>query len=329
MTTLSEKIKKQNRVQSDGWLVPRLNELLKSPVGIDSETDVAFLAWLAQKQVDRENERKRGQGRYSPSGLASCLRQVYLRAHWQELGLERIEGEAIEPHYYFVTGDFIHLKWQFLLYRLSLVDPDFTLIDCEIPIMSKHGDHGGTVDVIALLEGELTLVDVKGLNIRGFQKIDMGEPSHAYRIQVTDYMMLWNTAVQHGRIRPDEALTKKFGWEKFPLINRAIILAENKGGPDPKHPAALTEHIVSFKDNVPDVRARLETLRGHEEEKTLPEIECVTTKGSDFQGCPFAEICFKEVRKREKREIARGDSREYRVATPSRSNRSRRPRSKQ
>lgn len=325
MATGTEKLIKSGRVQRDTWLVSRINDLMKSPIGVDTVEDVEFLTALSMKIVKREEQRKSGGNVYSPSGLASCLRQVYLRAHWKELGYERVELPAIEPHFYFLTGDFIHLKWQFVLWKLSQVDPDFTLIDCEVPLMSKRGDHGGTIDVVALLEGELIPIDVKGLNIRGFQKVDMQEASLQYRIQIADYMMLWNSSVTHGTIRPHPNLTEQFGWLDYPKMHRGIILAENKGGPDPKHPAALTEQIVKLKENKADVQTRLEVLRGHEEAGTLPEIECVSTRGVQFQGCPFAGTCYKEIRKREKRDDAEGgNSREYRVAKPSRTRRSRR-----
>lgn len=328
MATATERLIRAGRVQDHQWLVPRLNEILKRPLGVETEADAKFLYELAMRQVRREKQRKSGGNVYSPSGLASCLRQVYLRAHWKELGFQRLELPAIEPHFYFITGDFIHLKWQFILWKLSQADPDFLLIDCEVGVMSKRGDHGGTIDVIALLEGELVIIDVKGLNVRGFQKVDSGDLSHEYRIQVTDYMMLWNAGVRHGLIKPHPTLTKDLGWLDYPKINRAIILAENKGGPDVKHPAALTESVVKLKDNLADVQTRLEVLRHHEEEQTLPEIECVTTKGIQFTGCPFAGVCEKEIRKRERADAKSSDSSEYRVAQPKRADRPRRPRPK-
>lgn len=316
------------RAQSSGILVPKLNEILKYGVGIESEADADFLHMLAMKQVLRENERKTGDGVYSPSGLASCLRQVYLRKNWQKLGLTRIEGTAIEPHFYFLTGDFIHLKWQFAMWKLSLLEmkkdePEFVLLDCELPVMSKRGDHGGTIDVLALLEGELVVIDVKGLNVRAFQKIDSGERIHDYVIQVGDYMMLWNSGVRHRMKVIPENITELTGWNQWPRVTKGIILAENKGGPDPRHPSALTEYIVKAKDALPEVRARLEVLRAHEEEQTLPEIECTSTRQFQFTGCPFAEICRKEVRRVERKNAKSGDSREYKLARPKRSDRPR------
>lgn len=330
--TPTEKRLAGERAQASGILVPKLNEILKYGVGIEDEDDADFLHMLAMKQVQREAERKNGNGVYSPSGLASCLRQVYLRKNWQELGFTRIEGTAIEPHFYFLTGDFIHLKWQFAMWKLSIQEmkksePEFILLDCELPVMSKRGDHGGTIDVLALLFGELVIIDVKGLNFRSFNKIDAGEVIHDYVIQVGDYMMLWNSGVRHRLHHMPENVVRMTGWSEWPRVTTGIVLAENKAGPDAKHPSALTEYIVKSKDALPEVRARLEILRAHEEEGTLPEIECKSTREYQFTGCPFAEVCRKEIRKRERKDAKSGDTREYRLAKPKRSDRPRQPRS--
>jgi hypothetical protein len=326
-----------SRAQSSGILVPKLNEILASGVvKIETEADADFLHMLSMKQVQREDERKTGDGVYSPSGLASCLRRVYLSKNWQRLGLTRVELPAVEPRFYFLTGDFIHLKWQFAMWKLSLVEmakwgrdpnyqPEFILLDCELPVMSKRGDHGGTIDVLAVIEGELVIVDVKGLNYRSFQSIDAGEVQPEYRIQVGDYMMLWNSGLRTRMKTLPDNIAEVTGWSEWPRVTRGIVLAENKAGPDAKHPAALTEYVVKSKDALPEVRSRLEVLRAHEEEGSLPEIECKTTRGFQFTGCPFAEICRREVRKRERKEAAAdSDPKEYRVARPKRPNRSRR-----
>lgn len=328
MPTKLEKQIRSTRAQSSTVLVHKLNELLKMPIGVENDADATFLYALAMKQVEREAVRKSGNGVYSPSGLASCLRHVYLGKNWKQLGLDRVELPAIEAHYYFLTGDFIHLKWQFALYKLGLVDPNFTLIDCEVPVMSKRGDHGGTIDVVCLNDGELQLVDVKGLNVRSFHHVDDGNPPIPYRIQVTDYMMLWNAEVLSGKRKPTKSMAEVLGADVFPKIHRGIILAENKGGPDAKHPAALSEYIVKLKDNLPEVRARLEILRAHEEEQSIPHIECVSTRGIQFQGCPFAEFCKEEVRAFEREAAKDSDPSKFRLAKPKRTDRTRRPRSK-
>lgn len=326
MKTQLEKNIRSSRRQ-DGLIVPLLNELFKGSLEIETEADAQFLYALALKQVEREKVRKSGDGVYSPSGLASCLRRVYLGKNWKEMGLERVSLPAIEAHYYFLTGDFIHLKWQYAFYKLSMVLDDFWLIDCEVPVASKRGDHGGTIDVVALYRDELLPFDVKGLNARTFHQIDGGDMVHDYRIQLTDYMMLWNAGVKSGLLKPTESMKELVG-EKFPLMKRGFVLAENKGGPDPNHPTALTEYEIKLKDNLPEVRLRLEALRAHQEEKTVPEIECTSTRTVQYGGCPFAEFCKKEVRIAERRTDAARRARPLKLAKPKRANRARRPRSK-
>ncbi len=317
--------------QQDGLIVPLVNELLKDSVGLDTTADIEFLYYLARKQVEREKIRKQsydgGETVFSPSGLGSCLRRVYLSKNHREHGLVSVPVEAIEPHYYFITGDFIHLKLQFLLYRVSVKWPDrFLLLDTEMPVMSKRKDHGGTIDALVLLDGEPLIVDIKGLNIRTWGKIDKGDVPGEYRIQLTDYMMLFNTMLESGRWKPSDSLLsymKRVGMKEFPKVKRGILLAENKGGPDVNHPAALTESIINLKSNLPEVRLRLEVLRDHQEKGEIPDAECESTRLIEFTGCPFSEYCKPEVRQREAARIAVSDAKEFRLAKPVRRNRSR------
>lgn len=296
-------------------LVPLLHGLLQRPLNIDTNEDAEFLKRLAQKQVKREETRLQ-EGVFSPSGLASCLRRVWLSKNYRELGLKRVELPAIEPHFYFFTGDFLHLKWQYALYKLSVVTDEWTLLDVEIPVLSKRKDHGGTIDVLGLLRGELIVVDIKGLNVRSWRKIADGELQHEYRIQVTDYAILFNSMVKHG-LKPTKLMRElpelKDG---YPKIKRAFVLAENKGGVDYRHPAALAEAIVIVKDSAPDVRARLDILREHQAAGTYPEIECTSTRTMQFTGCPFAEVCKNEVKSVERENAKKVDTKVYRLARP-------------
>lgn len=324
MPTQLEKSIIQERRNKHNVILPLLHELMKRPLNIDSELDAQFLFQLSMRSVERERMRKEGTGVYSPSSLAKCIRKVYLSKNWQELGLERVELPALEPHYYFLTGDFIHLKWQFAFWRLAQVCDGFDLIDdglpyplasgFEIPVLSKRGDHGGTIDIACILLGEPLLIDVKGVNVRTFQKAVRGEPPAEYTMQTTDYAMLAN--MPRGGLN----LPRK--------VERAVILFENKGGPDMNHPIALHEHIVNVPQHVPEIKARIETLRSYETKKEIPPVECTNTKTIQFQGCPFAGICKKEVRKIERRNAANSDTKRLELAKPSRTDRSRRPRSK-
>jgi hypothetical protein len=78
-------------------------------------------------------------------------------------------------------------------------------------------------------------------------------------------------------------------------IEKAIMLTENKGGPDSKHPIALHESIIELEDFKPEVKRRLETLRTHEAKEEIPPPECVSTGTFQFTGCPFAGFCKKEI----------------------------------
>ena len=333
MPTRTERriIQERKMKQKGGLIVPLLNELLTRPLGIENETDAEWLHTLALKQVERDRIRaesyRKDEMVFSPSGLASCLRRVYLSKNHKKYGLERVDLPAIEPHFYFFTGDFLHLKWQFAFYKLSIACEDFRLVDVEMPIMSKRKDHGGTLDVLCLLKvkgkWQSLIVDVKGLNVRSFNSIDQDETPHDYRIQLTDYMMLFNSALQGGRWKPAPEMLAHTGLTEFPKVKRGVLLAENKGGPDLTHPAALTETIVDLKSNLPEVKARLEVLRQHDEEEEIPEAECVSTRLIAFTGCPFAGYCRKEVQANERARAKTRGSKEIKVARPSRRRRSR------
>lgn len=330
-TNLEKRIARQSR-QQGGMLVPILNRLLETQIGVDSEWDVEFMNRLISKQADREKIRResyeKGETVFSPSGLATCLRRSYLSKNHKLHGLEKIELPAIEPHYYFITGDFIHLKIQFMMYRASMLWPEkILLVDTEMPVMSKHRDHGGTLDALCIIDGEPVVVDVKGLNPRSFSWVDRGEIPHTYRIQLADYMMLFNSMIKTGRWKPSEQLLEylaQWGHDQMPQVKRGILLVENKGGPDQSHPAALTESTVVLKDNLPELRIRMEALRGYEETKEIPEAECESTRTIDFTGCPFSSYCYEEVKKREAERVKASDSREVRLASPKRRSRTRR-----
>lgn len=323
-TPMEKRIAHRRRQAESGQLiVPLLTELLThSSLDIVDEKDASWLYTLAMKQANREKVRKEsydsGEMVYSPSGLASCLRRVYLSKNHKKLGLKRVELPAPEPHFYFFTGDWLHLKWQFAFYKLSLVNPDFLLVDCEIPVASKRKDHGGTIDVLCIYKQEPLVIDVKGLNVRAFHSVDRGEPSHAYRIQVADYGMLLNSAITSGRYKVPHWVLSHLKMDSLPKLTRGLILAENKGGPDLNHPVALTEHIVDLKSNMPEVRARLEVLREYEEKEEIPAPECISTRFADFQGCPFAEFCRKEVKQIEAARVEAFDPSKVKLARPKR-----------
>jgi hypothetical protein len=309
--TLIEKSISHKRHRS-GILVPIIEDRLKWPVRVETSKDVKFLKDLfeknQQRELDRDSERL-----YSPSALSECLRRVFLNKNFENLEVPRVFPPRIEPNFYFLTGEFLHLKWQYTLYKIAQEFPEVELapdpIDSfEVRVISKRGDHGGTADVVPAIDGVHYVVDFKGLNVRTFNQISRGTVPGNYRIQTTDYMILLNSE------RP-----RRYH------VEDALLVCENKGGPTTHFPAALCESRISLKENKAEVRGRLELLRKYEADEEIPPIECVTTTGIQFKGCPFQKFCKEEVKQEEQRRFESRNTNGYKVSVPKkrRTNRSR------
>jgi len=309
MTTNIEKRIRHER-RRKGLLVPLLEDLFAHPVEIENEQDVTFVTGLLNKMMARQRTRQEAP-LFSPSQLSECLRYVYLLKNHKDLGISKLSQTRIEPNFYFFNGNWLHLKWQYALHKLDQALPDeiFKLIGVEVPIVSKRRDHGGTVDAICLIDEAPVIVDFKGLNVRTFTDITHGTVPESYLIQIPDYAMLHNSQRQNGN-----------------RISKGLLVAENKGGPDPKHPIALHEVVIPIELHLPDVRSRLKKLRRHDEDGTIPPPECVSTNSLQFQACPFRKFCREEVREiqRERAKAASLDAEKLKVASPSGSARKRR-----
>jgi len=296
MPTQTEKLLSHKKKRT-GIIVPLLEDLLMKPLEVENKDDAGVINGLLLKQMEREKERE-ARKFYSPSSLASCLRQVYLSRHYKELEVKKKRVTKPDMNYYFATGNFLHLKWQFALYKLNkAVSHDvFQLWGLEVPVESKHGDHGGTIDALAYINKRLYALDFKGVNVRTFAKAVDGEVEMKYKVQISDYGMLVNSSRSMKGIK----------------IESGLIVYENKGGPDAQHPIALHEVAVPVKDYLPEIKFRLERLRAHEKGNTIPEPECTSIRETQFQGCPFREYCKAEV----KAASNGSDPSEYKLAVP-------------
>lgn len=310
--TKVEKMIRHTRTRS-GILVPKIEDFMRKPVEIESAEDVEFLTALFDKMRAREEARSSTDAVFSPSALATCLRRVYLLKHSARLGIPRHRLPRIEPSFYFLNGNFLHVKWQFVLFKMMQagvpgIEPleidDVAPYWCEVRILSKRKDHGGTLDVALRISGEPMFIDFKGLNVRTFGEIQRGYMPRDYEIQLADYMTLYNSQ----KPKPPER------------VERSLLIAENKGGPVNKHPVALHESEILLEDHKPEVRRRLGVLRDHEEEDSIPQPECVSTRGFQFGSCEFAKFCKAEVKEIEqrRRDAESRDSAEPSVATPRR-----------
>lgn len=308
-TTTTERNVRHRRKRT-GLLAPLLEDLLQSPVNVEDDEDLKFLNTLLRKMYLRETERQNGKAVFSPSALSQCLRKVYLTRHSDELGISRMRSTKMQPNFYFLKGNWIHVQWQFACWKLHRKLPDdvYELIDVEHRITSKRGDHGGTVDVLNRVYGEHLIVDFKGLNVRDFGNIVRGGSS-GYELQLSDYMVLKNSEIA----------------STIPRMERALLLTENKGGPDSKHPIALHETIVELDEWLPNVKHRLGVLREHEAKEEIPAPECESIGTYQFTGCPFRGYCKAEVKKiqADRKRMEGGDT-EYKLARPPSRKRSKR-----
>lgn len=320
----------EDRIRQDrnakGVLVPLIQELMKNPVGVDTEADADFMFNLMMKGVLREEERVTKLIRFSPSALASCMRKVYLSRNYKKHGIEKVKIIRPSANSIFLNGDFLHLKWQFVIYKLAETMPDRVRIleiddveprGFEVGVSGRTGDHGGTLDIAIEIDGVPYIVDAKGLNVRSFQKISRtSETPGDYRIQLADYMMLANS---------DKKLNLDFKFED------GLLLVENKGGADYNHPLAITEVHVGLSENIGEVKARLGVLREAESKEEIPRPECESVHGFQFTGCPFNGFCKAEVKEIAKRNKATDNrnAAKFSVAVPKGrgANRSRKSRS--
>jgi hypothetical protein len=270
----------------------------KTTPRIQDKADKKFMNDLMQKQIEREQQRG---GVFSPSAVSECMRRVYLLRHWQNLGLEKKGSPRADASFYFLTGDFIHLKWNFVMWKMHR-EGIIELLDYERAVASKRGDHGGTIDTVIGVPYpngvKNVVIDWKGINVRDFGRCSRGDVPLGYSLQLVDY--LWLARVD-----------KNFPWK----IESGLLMAENKGGPDAKHPIALHEEELIYEDHAAELKLRLGVLREHERKEKIPEPECTSTSKVQFRGCPFRGFCKEEVKEIERR-LASSNANGRKVAVP-------------
>jgi len=262
-----------------GVLVPLVEQFMTdSAVNIETPEDVKFLHDLATRMMMREGSRREeGLGYYSPSSLGErCLRKAYLGRHATR-NPHAPSPYSMAAHHYFLNGNFIHMKWQFVLYKMEKYIANsqiFRTHGHEISVASKRGDHRGTIDQIVFIYEEPYILDFKGLNIFSAKKVALGNIPVNYRIQVADYLVLWNSQRQ------------------LPFrIEKGLLVVEDKGGRD----KFLHEAAITLASDGARARRRLAKLRAAEAANTMPPPLCKSLKDKTFTGCQFRTICWGEV----------------------------------
>jgi hypothetical protein len=308
MTTPTERriIGKRRTLLSGTKLIPILEELLEKPVEIEDESDFRYMDMLIRaRAVPRLG------GVYSPSALGDCTRKAY----FMKRGEKRVPMMSPQTHGYFLHGNFIHLKWQFALWKAHQLKkitlgavPGVGPLDFwgdgtrpAVEVRVRDNDFGGTIDAIVYIGREKYIVDFKGVNLIDFQRtVKRGAPV-GYRRQLVGYGMIA---------------------EKVLSLDLAgcLLISECKAGPlgGRGNPIALHETFVPIEDHRGDVERRLRTLRWFDAKEELPPPECVSTIHMGFQECPFSGRCREEVRQiqRERESRAKVEPRDWKPSRP-------------
>lgn len=275
--------KEIRRTQKPGVLVPMImNFMTENAVEIETQADLDFMTNLMALTAKREEMRRDGPRFFSPSSIGEpCVRKAYLARHAVKVpGAPSPYG--LLPHFYFLTGNFLHLKWQFVLHKMEQWISNSTIFQVhayELPVVSKRGDHRGTIDVVASIYNEPHVIDFKGLNQFSAKKISYGKIPLQYRVQVADYLVLWNSQ----RVLPFR-------------IEKGLLIVEDKAGGD----NFLQEAVIKLARDGKRARRKLQELREWEQKGQMPPPLCKSLKDRNFTGCQFRGICFDEVSARGK-----------------------------
>lgn len=300
MPTAFEKEILRKRLRQ-GKVVPLLEELFKRPLEIEDEEDRQFLLALFEKRSKQRHQR----GHYSPSMLASCQRAVY----FARTGEPRARVVDPRAQGFFAQGNFMHLKWQFAMWRLYRegkielvkIKGDTKPYGFEVYVENKRGDFSGHIDVFPRIEDVPYILDFKGWQAHLYQRMTMGYVPEDAAIQLAGYMSI---------LRVDRRINFS--------VDTGLLVVESKSGPDERgSPLGLIEVEIDRKTWQKEVNKRMREQRDYEANQETPEPSCHSTRQRQFQTCPWSGRCLAEVKQIQEREkAARRNSDEFRVRIP-------------
>lgn len=322
--------------------MPILEELLEldSSTGPSTPDDFRFMDMLIKARA-----LPRRKGVFSPSMLGSCVRQAY----FAKRNVEKHSAGNPQTHGYFLNGNFVHLKWQYLLWRghindklelvpipieheLDLLDDlvsaktitkeqrkvwasalnfygDGTRPAVEVRVVNE--DFGGTIDGMIRVPPYKKNVKVHVIDFKGINVIDFQRTIK--RGAKTEYRV---QLVGYG----ENVNVSDLPYE----VADCLLVSENKAGPtnsSSASPIALHETKVTIEDHLHEVKRRLKTLRWYDSRNELPPAECISTTHMGYQECPFNRFCYDEVRATQRKrqlKAAKEPKRELKVARPTR-----------
>lgn len=344
MPTPTEKaiIRERRGRKTGAILVPIIEETLENECIPETIEDFRFLDMLVKARA-----LPRRKGVFSPSMLGSCVRQAY----FAKRGEEKVLSHNPQTNGYFLHGNFIHLKWQFALWRahtLGKLELVPVPIEHELEILKamflsgdeNHSDRDYVMWADALdfhgngtrpgVEVRVVLDDFGG-TIDGLVKMRPFK-RNGNKVHVVDFKGInvidFQRTLKRGAPKPYRVQITGYGHNvnvsglDYEVID-ALLVSENKAGPTnslSQSPLALHETRVPVEEHLPEVRRRLKTLRWFDDRDEVPPPECVSTQHMAYQECPFNRFCREEVRERQ-RERERRASKQRRNWSPARPSR--------
>lgn len=314
MPTPTERRLLQSRraAKTGAILVPLLEEMLEHEVIPETPDDFRFMDMLVRaRAIPREK------GVFSPSMLGSCIRQAYFSKRGEE------KHTVVNPQMngYFLKGNFVHLQWQFALWRahtLGLLELVTVPIGREIAIL--HGLHNRGVIEWSERDAWEAALNFYGNNTRPAVELRVigAQPDFGGTIDALVRLALHEHAkvVDFKGINQIEfARQMKRGAKKayrvqgvgyggivneseLPVeVDEFLLVSENKAGPTygAGSPIALHETRVPIDLHAGEVKSRLRTLRWFDAKDELPPVECKNTRLMQFCECPFNRHCREEV----------------------------------
>ena len=194
---------------------------------------------------------------FRASGVGSCLRRQTFSRVASAAGLERREPQDGKLANIFLTGNFLHLKWQ-----VAGLSAGY-MAQIEVPVDRPELGYGGTMDARLIDDSGF---EYKSINSRGYSMvIDRRQPTNQHMLQVHAYMILAD-------------------------INTFSVVYEDKNTQEWKE--FRVERDIQVEDMV---RHEMRVLTNAYLQKKLPDVlpECQKKIGNEYRNCPFRDSCLK------------------------------------
>lgn len=187
---------------------------------------------------------------YRVSGTGTCKR----RRHFASEGLPKAQHFDSGLHNRFMTGDFLHLKWQ----MMGLTEGWLT--QAEVPVDDDDDLLSGTMDGI-LHDG--SIFEFKSINDRGFRSV-----------------VAWGANLHH--------IKQVHGYMYCSGKQSASIVYENKNDQD-----WIEIRVQLDEEIIRQITEEIDDLNDQFEDRFLSEplTDCLAQTGSVYRQCPFKNDC--------------------------------------